>query len=109
MELNDFPEELLMRWTRPIDKERAFLDLDDRITELCKNSSREIILMIDEVDKSTDNNLIMLFLGLLRDKYIRRAAGMDYTFKSVILAGVYDVKNLKIKIRDEGEHRCISQ
>ncbi|MCC8028196.1 MAG: ATP-binding protein [Lachnospiraceae bacterium] len=105
MELIDFPEELRERWTRPLDKERAFLDLDDRITELCQDSPREIILMIDEIDKAADNELIMLFLGLLRDKYIRRSAGMDCTFKSVILAGVYDVKNLKIKIRDEVEHR----
>ncbi|MCC8081294.1 MAG: ATP-binding protein [Lachnospiraceae bacterium] len=102
MELIDFPEELRRRWMRPLDKERAFLDLDDRITELCQNSPREIVLMIDEIDNATDHKLIMLFLGLLRDKYIRRSAGMDSTFKSVILAGVYDVKNLKIKIRDEG-------
>ena len=35
---------------------------------------------------------------MLRDKYLFRNAGKDYTFHSVILAGVYDVRNLKQKM-----------
>ncbi|KIR02607.1 hypothetical protein P261_01422 [Lachnospiraceae bacterium TWA4] len=42
---------------------------------------------------------------MLRDKYIRCSSGRDYTFKSVILAGVYDIRTLKLKIRPEEEHR----
>lgn len=32
-------------------------------------------------------------------------AGKDYTFKSVILAGVHDVKTLKLKIREDSEKK----
>ena len=39
----------------------------------------------------------------MRDKYLNRR---DLpTFKSVILAGVYDIKNLKLKVRPESEHQ----
>jgi hypothetical protein len=44
------------------------------------------------------------FLGMLRSKFLDRNEGMDYTFKSVILGGVHDVKNLKIKL-DYNEER----
>ena len=37
---------------------------------------------------------------MLREKYLRRNAGKDHTFQSVVLAGVYDVKSLKLKIRE---------
>ena len=61
--------------------------------------------MIDEVDKSSNNQLFLSFLGMLRNKYLLRNAGKDYIFHSVILAGVHDVKSLKIKIRPEEEQK----
>ncbi len=42
---------------------------------------------------------------MLRNKYLSREMGKDYTFKSVILAGVYDVKSLKLKLRPEQESK----
>ncbi len=56
------------------------------------------VLMIDEVDKSSNNQLFLDFLGMLRNKYLHRDDGEE-TFQSVILAGVHDVKTLKQKIR----------
>ena len=50
------------------------------------------------MDKAADNQIFLSFLGLLREKYLKRSAGRDCTFKSVILAGVYDIKNLKMKL-----------
>ncbi|MBP2031336.1 hypothetical protein J2Z42_000001, partial [Clostridium algifaecis] len=38
-------------------------------------------------------------------KYLLRNAGKDRTFHSVILAGVHDVKSLKLKIRTDEEHK----
>ncbi len=73
----------------------AFDYLSQKITWLCGVCSKEILLMIDEVDKSSDNQIFLNFLGMLRNKYLFRSAGRDVTFKSVILAGVYDVRNLK--------------
>ena len=69
------------------------------ITDLTKGE--KVVLMIDEVDKSSNNRLFLDFLALLRDKYLGQAAERDFTFQSVILAGLYDVKNLKHKIRPE--------
>jgi hypothetical protein len=78
-------------------------DLSKLITRLVKKVDQQFVLLIDEVDKSSNNQLFLSFLGMLREKYLRRNAGKDYTFQSIILAGVYDVKSLKLKIRDGGE------
>lgn len=39
--------------------------------------------------------------GLCVPRYLKRRVGGDATFSSVILAGVHDIKNLKMKIRPE--------
>lgn len=85
------------------------IDLDmlsDKITEFCHLVSKKIVLLIDEVDKAADNDIFLKFLGMLRNKYLERAKnGDDSTFWSVILAGVYDIKNLKLKLRPEEERK----
>ncbi|WP_408955098.1 AAA-like domain-containing protein [Natroniella sp. ANB-PHB2] len=75
------------------------------ITQLTKEEKRRIVLMIDEVDKSSNNQLFLDFLGMLRSKYLASIEGEDYTFHSVILAGVHDVKNLKVKLRADDEKK----
>lgn len=57
----------------------------------------------DEVDKSSDNQIFLSFLGLLREKYLKCQQGKDVTFHSVILAGVYDIKTLKLKLHPQEE------
>lgn len=79
------------------------MDLSKAITGFIKECDKEVILLIDEVDKSSNNQLFLSFLGMLRNKYLLRETGKDYTFKSVILAGVYDVKTLKLKLRSDEE------
>lgn len=61
--------------------------------------------MIDEVDKSSDNQIFLSFLGLRREKYLKWQQGKDDTFQSVILAGVYDVKTLKLKLHPQEESK----
>lgn len=78
-------------------------DLSKVITKFIKICKKEVILFIDEVDKSSDNQLFLSFLGMLRNKYLMRQQGKDKTFSSVILAGVYDIKNLKLKMRNDKE------
>ncbi|MDP4146845.1 MAG: AAA family ATPase [Bacillota bacterium] len=78
-------------------------DLSKAITNFVRNSSREVILFIDEVDKSSNNQLFLSFIGMLRNKYLARELGKDYTFKSVVLVGVHDIKSLKLKLRNEEE------
>ena len=81
-------------------------ELSDVITDFCGKTAFPVVLTIDEVDKSSDNQLFLNFLGMLRNKYLdRNREGMDFTFHSVILAGVYDIKNLKLKIRPDIEKK----
>ena len=85
---------------------KSYDELSILITRLCKASKRPIVLTIDEVDKSSDNQLFLNFLGMLRNKYLDRSIdGMDITFHSVVLAGVYDVKNLKLRLRPDEERK----
>jgi len=59
----------------------------------------------DEVDESSDNQIFLSFLGLLREKYLKCQQGKDVTFHSVILAGVYDIKTLKLKLHPQEESK----
>ena len=69
----------------------------------CRNEKTPIVLMIDEVDSAANNQVFLDFLAQLRGYYIRR--DVKATFQSVILAGVYDIKNIRGKIRQEDEHK----
>jgi hypothetical protein len=77
--------------------------LSKAISIFTKENTRGVILIIDEVDKSSNNQLFLSFIGMLRNKYLAREMEKDFTFKSVILAGLYDVKSLKLKVRNEEE------
>ena len=86
-------------------KVNNFSDLSRSVTKFIMKSNKKVVLMIDEVDKSSNNQLFLSFLGMLRNKYLNRNAGKDYTFHSVILAGVHDVRSLRTKIRSDVEHK----
>ncbi len=92
----------LMEQSEPLD---TFVQWDRFISELCERAAKPVVLMIDEVDKSSGKQLFLDFLGLLRAKYLARSEGQDVTFQSVILAGVHDVKNLKARIRPDTERK----
>jgi hypothetical protein len=80
----------------------GFMALSRHITRLCKD--RKVVLMIDEIDKSSNYQVVITFLGMLRDKYLRRKDGPYHTFQSVILAGVHDIKNIKFKMIQQGKY-----
>ena len=73
------------------------------LSGVCGNSKKPVVLMIDEVDSASNNQVFVDFLAQLRSYYLNR----DETpiFHSVILAGVYDIKNLKLKLRPDSEHQ----
>ena len=83
----------------------SLTNLSRAISKFIKEINKEVILIIDEVDKSSDNQIFLDFLGMLRNKYLDREKGRGVTFKSVILAGVYDIKNLKLKLRPDEERK----
>lgn len=78
------------------------------LSEWCSVSERPIVLMIDEVDSATNNQVFLDFLAQLRQGYLDREALNLPAFRSVILAGVTDVKHLKGKLRDEDQHKVNS-
>ncbi len=73
------------------------------LSRLCGSAKRPVVLMIDEVDSAANNQVFLDFLAQLRAYYLARST--KATFQSVILAGVYDIKNLKLKLRPEAEHK----
>lgn len=78
-------------------------DLFECLSRICADASKPIILMIDEVDSASNNQVFIDFLAHLRSYYLQREEMP--IFHSVILAGVYDIKNLKLKLRPESEHQ----
>ncbi len=57
--------------------------------------------MIDEVDAASNDQVFVDFLAQLRACYLKRKR--TPVFQSVILAGVYDVRSIKRKIRPDEE------
>ncbi|MGL4944033.1 MAG: AAA family ATPase [Thermoguttaceae bacterium] len=98
-------QEVVDEWNRGSDAIELVEQLGQKITTLCESVDKKIVVMIDEVDKSSNNQLFLYFIGMLRNKYLDANDGSDTTFHSVILAGVYDVKNLKLKLRPDAEKK----
>jgi len=73
------------------------------LSRMCKSSKKPMVLIIDEVDSASNNQVFVDFLAQLRSYYLKRSK--KSIFHSVILAGVYDIKNLKLKIRLDTEHQ----
>ncbi len=74
----------------------------------CREAERRQVLMIDEVDSATNNQVFLDFLAQLRDAYLDREDKGIPTFQSVILAGVTDIKHLRAKIRPDEERKTNS-
>ena len=83
-------------------------ELFDILNDWCRLSDRDIVLIIDEVDSASNNQVFLDFLAQLRNGYIGRDTDGISTFKSVILAGVTDVKHLKSKVRPDEQHKLNS-
>lgn len=78
-------------------------ELSDFINQLANKTEKKIVLLIDEVDKSSNNQLFIDFLAMLRNKYLTQ--DLAKTFHSVVLAGLHDIKSLKLKLRPESEQK----
>lgn len=76
---------------------QSLKDLSEAISVLNQHANKQLVLSIDEIDKSSNNQLFLSFLGMLREKYLQAMKQRDFTFQSVILIGVHDIKSLKLK------------
>lgn len=108
-EVSGIPEEIKEEmYQRSIGKpqEMDFRILTNLLSRICQRSEKPVVLMVDEADQAGNYQVLATFLGCLRDMYLKRDTRP--AFQSVILAGVYDIKNLKEKIRPEKERAANS-
>ena len=84
----------------------ALDDLFPYLHDICDSAEKKVVMIIDEVDSATNNQVFLDFLAQLRFDYLKR--NTISTFHSVILAGVYDVKNIKRKLRPDDDHKVNS-
>lgn len=82
------------------------VELFQYLSDICGTAKKPLVLMVDEIDSAANNQVFLDFLAQLRGYYIDR--DRTATFYSVILAGVYDIKNLKRKFSPEEGHKTNS-
>jgi hypothetical protein len=75
-------------------------DLSERITGIARQTDKKLVLLVDEVDASSNYEPFLLLLAMLRHKYLHRHQPRHQTFHSIVLAGVHDIKSLKFKLRN---------
>ncbi len=78
------------------------------LRQFCEQSIRQVVLIADEADSASNNQVFLDFLAQLRSCYLDRELKNRASFQSVILAGLYDVRNVKRKIRLDEEHKVNS-
>ena len=83
----------------------TFDELSRYITKINRDNDKKIVLIIDEIDKSLNNQLFLDFLAMLRNKYLKQNEDEDTTFHSIVLGGVHDVKSMKAKLRPNAEQK----
>ncbi|MCD8021913.1 MAG: ATP-binding protein, partial [Lachnospiraceae bacterium] len=100
--MDSFPDEIEEKLTSFVEgtaRLNSLQALFKVIKSWCQKLDVIPVLIIDEVDTATNNHVFIDFLAQLRAYYLKRPG--TATFQSVILAGVYDVRNIKRKIRPE--------
>ncbi len=111
LDLNEFesvaiPDQIISAFEKINKSDIKTVKMDDLFRAFkrwIRMSDRPIVMMIDEVDSASNNQVFLDFLAQLRDSYISRDIDGIPAFQSVILAGVTDVKHLKTVIRDEAD------
>ena len=88
------------------DSHFSLYELFSALNAFCNASPLPVVLIIDEIDSASNNQVFLDFLAQLRSCYIERDE--IPTFQSVILSGVYDIKNLKHRFVPEEEHKINS-
>lgn len=106
------PESIVSRFQDLHAKAASEVKMDDLFRVFrhwFREEIRPIVLIVDEVDSATCNQVFLDFLAQLRSLYLKREKNPRIkTFQSVILAGVTDVKHLRGKIRPEDQHKVNS-
>jgi len=99
IDIKSFQDMIFLKGKDSLSLDKLFRSL----SKICQKSKKPIILMIDEIDSASNHQVFLDFLAMLRGYYLSR--DKRAIFHSVIFAGVYDIKNLKLKLRPESEHQ----
>lgn len=100
MEAGGVPQTLLQEWnSMPLEGEtwdRSPFDcLTQRLRKLCAKADRGVVLLLDGPDECPNLVILNKLLAVLRDEYQRAQELGEPALRSVILAGVRDVRSLK--------------
>lgn len=106
VDIPEAPKKKLENFADETAKQMTLQSLFRTLNLWCKQSKKPVVLLIDEVDTATNNQIFLDFLAQLRAAYLD--SDVTPTFQSVILAGVYDVRNIKRKLRPDEEHKVNS-
>ena len=107
--VDDIPEQIEERLSAFVEgttRVYSFQSLFMVIKRWCGMMEKPVVLIIDEVDSASNNQVFLDFLAQLRAYYLMRPDVT--TFQSVILAGVYDIRSIRRKIRQDEEHKVNS-
>lgn len=99
--LSEASAQILLDFSKQNKNKAEVIDFVNLVANMC--ATNRVVLFIDEVDQAGNYPQFVNFLGLLREMYLSRDE--IPTFHSVVLAGVYDIKNLKLKMRPEDRHQ----
>ena len=105
-DIGEVPEGIASRlkeMARAENEEAKLGELFACLSDWCAQSPKPVVMMVDEVDNAANNRVFLDFLSQLRGYYLRR--DIKPIFQSVILASVYDIKNLKLKLRPMEERQ----
>ena len=95
--LPDRIREAFERFTEKNSGDVFIYELFQIIMHWCMESEKPIVLLIDEVDSASNNQVFLDFLAQLRAMYLERESSDLPAFQSVILAGVTDVCNIELE------------
>ncbi len=104
--VRDFPDGIEEKLTAFAEKTAPVVSLQTLFKTIkmwCNKAKRKIVLIIDEADSAANNQVFLDFLAQLRAYYLKRRKMP--AFHSVILAGVYDIRNIRRKLRPDEAHR----
>lgn len=101
--ITGFDDSALRRLENALNQNLSLSKMFLLLSSICETAQKPVVLMIDEVDSASNNQVFLDLLSQLRNGYLHRDD--IFTFHAVILAGVYDIKNLKHKIRPAEQHK----
>jgi hypothetical protein len=107
LKTDELPDKTIKKLTQLEEEKDADLGtLFYALSDWCSISNKPVVLIIDEVDSASNNQVFLDFLAQLRGYFLNRE--FRPIFRSVILSGVHDIKNIKRKIRPDDEKKVNS-